>query len=85
MKIYTTHDGRTKYAVAAKSRKDACAIFNSNGLTTTVHYMANYGYIWERGQVKNTDVIFDNPGVVFQSGLTLCEFTRRTATRQEHG
>ena len=66
VKVYTGSDGRRMYAVNTTSRQKAAALFSSvSTYIFSAGRLASHGFVWTRGQVAGTDIIFDNPGVVF--------------------
>lgn len=73
-KVYASSEGRRMYAVCTANRKKAAELFTA----ATRHYfsasrLASHGFIWLRGQVASTDIIFENPEVVFVEVMEGCK------------
>lgn len=62
LRVYTFDDGRTEYAVATVTRKEALAL-----LQCSDHAQREYGYVWDvDDEVPGVDVVFETPGTVFE-------------------
>lgn len=78
MKAYVTDDGQTNFAVVASSRKEACHLINRAGIYTTLYNLTHWGNVWVKGQIKGTDVLFDNPGAVFRAPFMSDQWVQMT-------
>lgn len=70
-KVYSASDGRTDFAVVARSRKAAVAIFCEAGLRMSEHHIATYGYSYGIGEHEKHAPIEARPGVIFEAPLNM--------------
>lgn len=69
LKVYTIDDGRTEWAVAASTRKEALGL-----LACSDHEQREYGDVWGvDDEIPGIDVIFEAPGIVFEHRIMSSE------------